>query len=548
MFSQHLLFILLIISISPFSCSRNNDSTLAIIGHRKITIADFQSRFNATRQKIQIADNAQVRNEIFRSMIDEALLIHNARERGFLNCDAGKFEQERIKIQELLNCYLQQKVLKNIAISETELQNMFVRYNTKINARHLYALSRHQADSLYQLLLNGVSWEAIAHDIFQDPQLRDNGGSLGFFTVDEMDPTFEDSAFALPIGKISKPVRTATGYSIIQVQERQIRPLLTETEYTQRRDKLAIYVNYRKHKVLTRAFVDSMRLQLNIRFDESTLNKFWQVLKQQDENNNTIIDNEFKQQRLVRSKLGTWDVAAFQEQAAFSSDDQQRWIRNKENLQDFIAGIIVRSWIISQAKHFKLDQTDEYKAAVQTKLDDYLLTQMQQVIAEQTVIPEDTLRKYYQQNPEKFAIPPRIHLCELAVENENFAGAIISRLSQHESFEQLVRSFSVRRYSAENGGDIGEFSYNDLDAYADKIFPMKIGEWTGPILINNQYAFFKCVGKSAKQLRAYDEARPMLENGLRPMWEKKTRKALVDSIRGTVKVRTFPEKLLASTM
>ena len=103
------------------------------------------------------------------------------------------------------------------------------------------------------------SFEELAEENFKDPQLRDTGGALGYFTVDEMDPAFEDAAFALDIGQISKPIRTAQGYSIIQVQDRIIRPLLTESEYIKHRSKLEDYCRYRKKIKATQTFVDSLR-------------------------------------------------------------------------------------------------------------------------------------------------------------------------------------------------------------------------------------------------------------------------------------------------
>ena len=67
-----------------------------------------------------------------------------------------------------------------------------------------------------------TNW-VLAKTSFNDPMLRDNGGSLGYFTVDEIDPAFEEAAFAPKIGELSQPVRTNDGYSIIRVDDRKRR-------------------------------------------------------------------------------------------------------------------------------------------------------------------------------------------------------------------------------------------------------------------------------------------------------------------------------------
>jgi len=419
------IFIISTLIIIPLlNCTNHEDDVLAIIGKRTVTVDDFATRYKSIRQKMNLPDNGQVRTETFRNMINEELFIVEAIKRGYHNDHAGKYENERLKIQELLNTYLQKNIFNHIKVREEELKNLYIRLNTKIKARHLYAPSRKQADSLYNELLNGESFEELAKEHFKDPQLRDTGGSLGYFTVDEMDPFFEDAAFALKIGQISKPIRTAQGYSIIQVQDRMTKPLLTESEYAKHRSKLDSYWRYRKQKRATQLYVDSLRQQLHITFNKPVIHKLWQFLKKNNpntpiENSNFLhYDDLSKHEELVRSKLGMWDVQTFHKYAKFTSEKQHEWIRNQENLEDFIAGLVVRAWILSRAEDLGLDKSYTYKTAIKQKLDDYLLKRMEKTLSESTIIPEDTLRKYFQQNQHKFSIPPKIHLSEIVLEKE----------------------------------------------------------------------------------------------------------------------------------
>ncbi|MDZ7261091.1 MAG: peptidylprolyl isomerase, partial [candidate division KSB1 bacterium] len=347
--------------ISALNCTNQRADVLAIIGKRTVTIDDFATRYKSIRQKMNLPDNGQVRKEIFRNLVNEELLIAEAVSRGYPDDPMGKYEHERLKIQELLNAYLQKIVFKNIPVNEEELKALYIRLNTKIKARHLYAASRKQADSLYSELMKGTSFEQLAKETFTDPQLRDTGGSLGYFTVDEMDPFFEDAAFALDIGEISKPIRTAQGYSIIQVQDRITKPLLTESEYAKHRANLEQYWRYRKMKKLTRSYVDSLRHYLDISFHKPVVSELFQSIKKRTpapagvEDRYYLLDVErLDYKELVRSKLGVWEVKTFRQYAQFTSEEQLKWVRNEENLEDFIAGLVVRAYLLSRAKKLGL--------------------------------------------------------------------------------------------------------------------------------------------------------------------------------------------------
>jgi len=544
------LFILLpLIIISVLNCTDHENEVLAIIGERTVTIDDFITRYESIRQKMNLPDNGHVRKKIFDNIINEQLFIAEAIKRGYLDDQAGKYEHDRIKIQELLNEFLQKIVFNPIEIHEDELKTLYIQLNTKIKARHLYAATRKQADSLYTEVMNGKSFEELAKDNFIDPLLRDTGGSLGYFSIDEMDPDFENVSYALKIGQISKPVRTAQGYSIIQVQDRIIKPLLTESDYIKHRSKLEDYWRYRKKRKATQAYVDSLRKTLAISFNKIVLIELLDIINKRTpnfevENSNFFMENDlFKSKEIVRSKIGIWDIETFHKYAKFTSDRQLKWIKKQEDLEDFIAGLVVRAFMLSKAKELGLNKLHNYEKTIQQKLDEYLYKRMEHTVFETIVVPEDTLRIYYYQNQDKYFIPPKIHLSEIVVDNALKAEEIKSILLKKESFGKIAQERSVRKWSAENEGDIGTFTYKELDSYADRLWPLEFGQWIGPIKIDSQYAFFKCFAKYPKRTQSFDEARSEIEKYFRLIWYEEKKQDILRSIRTQIKIVAYPERL-----
>ena len=75
-----------------------------------------------------------------------------------------------------------------------------------------------QIEALAQRLVQGEDFAALAKEASADSGSAAQGGDLGFFQRDVMDPAFEEAAFSLEnIGDVSEPVKTEFGYHLIKL-------------------------------------------------------------------------------------------------------------------------------------------------------------------------------------------------------------------------------------------------------------------------------------------------------------------------------------------
>lgn len=112
---------------------------------------------------------------------------------------------------------LQEKAaMKDIKVTDKELQDYYNNYKPDIKARHILVADEAKANEVKQKLDAGGKFEDLAKQYSTDTASAQNGGDLGWFGTGKMDPEFEKAAFALKVNEISAPVKSQYGYHIIQ--------------------------------------------------------------------------------------------------------------------------------------------------------------------------------------------------------------------------------------------------------------------------------------------------------------------------------------------
>lgn len=66
-------------------------------------------------------------------------------------------------------------------------------------------------------IAGGEDFAAVTKELSQDPGSAERGGDLGLIQQELLDPPFAEVAFALPMGRLSEPIRTRFGYHLIEV-------------------------------------------------------------------------------------------------------------------------------------------------------------------------------------------------------------------------------------------------------------------------------------------------------------------------------------------
>jgi peptidyl-prolyl cis-trans isomerase SurA len=77
------------------------------------------------------------------------------------------------------------------------------------------------ADSIHEALKNGAAFDSLAFQLSEDKSTAENFGQIGWTQRGDLVGDYEDAAYALEAGEISRPIKTRFGYHIIRVEDRR---------------------------------------------------------------------------------------------------------------------------------------------------------------------------------------------------------------------------------------------------------------------------------------------------------------------------------------
>ncbi len=247
----------------PPTPSPTSEPLAARVNGEGILLADYQSelgRFQAALAEIgKNASEDEARQRVLNELIDELLLAQAATAGGYqisasdLQANLDQLTQ-KTGGAEALAAWLQKygydetsfrRALSRSLAAAWQRDQILASVPTtaeQIHARQILVLSKATADSVYNNLQSGADFATIAKQYDSV-----TGGELGWFPRGYLtQPAVEEAAFALQPGQYSPVVQSEIGYHIIEVIEREVRPLSPEALRKLQGDELAGWLKQRR--------------------------------------------------------------------------------------------------------------------------------------------------------------------------------------------------------------------------------------------------------------------------------------------------------------
>ncbi|HKI78056.1 MAG TPA: peptidylprolyl isomerase [Ignavibacteriaceae bacterium] len=512
-----LIPLLLTLVISTYAGNRSKDNVvLASVGGHKITMGDFTARYEDYLIYSGVKDNVPLRFSILNNMINEILLKDYDNNSKIYNNSEYQKELKWTKDEVILAYLKDQEVYSKITATENELHKAFERTNIKLEVRHLYAPTKKAADELYALLKMGVDFNKLAKQVFTDSLLRNNGGYLGYISWGSTDPNFEEAAYSLKVGEISKPVKTAKGYSIIKLENRVVNPMMTEYSYLNMKPKLERAVKISKKSSYEKAYLAKIFGKNTIKFNDQTISNIYKELEQTEtlsvENENgskasTEFCVEYQGKKYSKNEI----LAMLFSSPQYSLEK----IKSVKALEAAVLGLLMQEKLLSIAKRKgydnKIDVTTKYNELAKN----IFLNYKRKEILKTVDVSDSELYSFYNKNISYFKEENEMNVQEIVVQDSSLLGMIRNKLEAGENFGKLAEEYSLRKWSSKNKGILGLSPVSKFGELKDTLWDSPLGKVVGPLKFDKYTGFFKVLKKQDGKPVAFKFVKAKILNAVR---------------------------------
>jgi peptidyl-prolyl cis-trans isomerase C len=240
---------------------------VARVGANEITVRDFVQKMErdigpaiqgllaqgqSPEQIAELAGQQNVRQVIFDEMIQEALLVQQARREG-VGIDARAVDQS-VDLQQSQISWIEPAAVEGdnpfmqifdqrISSARQQLVFQMIARHTRadmVNVRHILVADEATADEVLAQLDAGTGFAGLAEQYSTDPGSLEIGGELGWTARGDFVPEFEEAAFSAELNTPIK-VQSQFGWHVLEVLDREENRAFGSIEALQRSQNGQLY-------------------------------------------------------------------------------------------------------------------------------------------------------------------------------------------------------------------------------------------------------------------------------------------------------------------
>jgi len=207
-----------------------------------------------------------------------------------------------------------------------------------------------------------------------------------------------------------------------------------------------------------------------------------------------------------------------------------------EGRKEMLETMIIRELIMQEA----IKEGIENAPAVKEKLEELkkrlvVEAYLKKKVEEQATVSDEELKKFYEQNKDKFKTGDQVKASHILVKSEKEAKELLAQIKGGANFEELAKKYSADGAAAK-GGDLGWFSKGSMIPEFEKVaFAMKENQVSDIVKTKFGYHIIKLTGMRPAGERTFDDVKEQIKTSLQPAKQQEAFQKLKEDLKKSSK-------------
>ena len=509
-----------LIGAFSWGCGEQASPIVVQIGERAITAEEIRSYvLGLNESERSRRQGPAARRDYLQPLIDSHLMVLEAQALGLDTAATVERQLARKVRRHLVALYLKGKPVQPPLVEEADIKQRFERkgLHRRFERRTwgLMTEARPALDQAVAELADGVPFGEVAVRYSITPDAA-NGGELGWLRVESIRRMgLPDSLFYdLPLEVLSPVLPHSAGFCVVRfVEERPLSYFDFRDEILQelqeerlgearaaRAEQLAHQYDWTLHEPGWRLLLKKGPLSISLAEERTPLFEFA---------GGQVPLGELLDQLKSRNINAPADSAALVQLA------------ERVLLQPYI--------FATAARHEELIDREALAAVRQSLREEVVISQLRQqkVVASIAIAPE-AVRRYYDEQTERFYGRDQIDVAEVLVETEEEALAVRRQIEAGADIAALAQQRSKRRGAQARGGVFPLEKTSDLVPH---ILATQPGELVGPVPVHDGFSVFTIVRRQPGERMPFAQVRRQIGDQLRRAAERERFQAYIETLR-----------------
>lgn len=513
-----------LIGAFSWGCGEQASPIVVQIGKRTITAEEIRSYvLGLNESERSRRQGPAARRDYLQPLIDSHLMVLEAQALGLDTAAAVERQLARKIRRHLVALYLKGKPVQPPLVEEADIKQRFERkgLHRRFERRTwgLMTEARPALDQAVAELAAGTPFGEVAARYSITPDAA-NGGELGWLRVESIRRMgLPDSLFYdLPLGVLSPVLPHSAGFCVVRFVEE--RPL----SYFDFRDEILQELQEERLGEARAARAE----QLAHQYDWTLHEPGWRLLLKKGQPSISLDWTPAEEQTpLFEFAGGQVPLGELLDQLKSRKINAPA---DSTALVQLAERVLLQPYIFAAAaRHEELIDREALAAVRQSLREEVVISQLRQqkVVASIAIAPE-AVRRYYDEQTERFYGRDQIDVAEVLVETEEEALAVRRQIEAGADIAAIAQQRSKRRGAQARGGVFPLEKTSDLVPH---ILAAQPSELVGPVPVHDGFSVFTIVRRQPGERMPFAQVRRQIGDQLRRAEERERFQAYIETLR-----------------